>query len=46
MGIEIMLTFTRDITRLPENHPGAGKPIIPGCAGNRVPDSWRWSSVP
>ncbi len=40
MGIEILLTFTRDIARMRETDPGADKSFVPGCAGNRVPDLW------
>jgi hypothetical protein len=38
MGIEKSLTFTRDITRFPETHPGAEMPFVAGYASNRVPD--------
>jgi hypothetical protein len=38
MDIEMPPTFTGDITRFPEIHPGAEKSFVPGCAGNRVPD--------
>jgi hypothetical protein len=46
MGTEKRPTFARDITRFPETHPGAEKSFAPGCAGNRVPDLRRCSSVP
>ena len=38
VDIEKPLTFTRDITRFPETHPGEEMPFVSGCAGNRVPD--------